>query len=139
MIFSKKPPCQKSLFESNSLVKGISDQGSLNLLGNPPDCHLHQIRQPWSFSLSLSLLSGPTSFIHADDIDFKGGKRSSHPVQIIADIKLEEFHGVVIPLYCTILYLYHFAIKYFYSINFLPHVMRQHLAPQGAIWEVALG
>lgn len=70
---------------------------------------------------------------------FKGGKLWSHPTLISADIKLQKFHKVVIPLYCTILYLYHFAIKYFYSINFLLHLMRQHLAPQGAIWEVALG
>lgn len=138
MIFSKKPPCQRSLFESNSLVKGISDQGSVNFAEESSRTFTYTKSD--SRGLSLSLLFGPydffffptISFIHTDDTDLKGGKHSSHPLQIIADIKLEKFHGVVIPLYCTILYLYHFAIKYFYSINFLLHVMRQHFWPRKA-------
>ena len=52
--FSKEPPCQKSLFESNSLVKGISDQGWLNLLRNLPELSLTPNQTAVVF---LSLLS----------------------------------------------------------------------------------
>lgn len=52
----------------NSLVKGISDQGSVNLLRNLPELS-HKIRQP--FSLSLFFVCAAASFIHTDHIDFK--------------------------------------------------------------------
>lgn len=73
--FSKKPPCQKSLFESNSLVKGISDQGSLNLLRNLPELSLTPNQTAVVF-LSLCFLGSPPIFfsfpnnIHKNHIDF---------------------------------------------------------------------
>lgn len=54
----------------NSLVKGISDQGSVNLLRSLPDLS-HKIRQPFSLSLSLFFVHAAASFIHTDHIDFK--------------------------------------------------------------------
>lgn len=54
-----------------------------------------------------------------------GGCLSALRLQITADTNSGKFHRVVMPPCRTILYLYRSAIKYFYSINFLLHVMRQ--------------
>lgn len=108
---------------------------------SPPACHLRQeIRQPRSLSPAASfglLLPRRSSPVPITSIlkqrwrwrgkEVKGMTRggvSTHRSQITADTD-SKFHRVVMPPCRTILYLYRSAIKYFYSINFLLHVMRQ--------------